>query len=121
MINFSKLPELDALSNKLPSPLAVPVAQVGLQVENREWLKAFLAGMDAFFSGLKWMVFIGISDVFQKLEEEHKFARRKTLEKIYPRTGLRNPCFSESSFKHNACENSRDAMFSTSRTANGPI
>ena len=84
MNKFSKLQELDVLANELPSPLAVPVAQVSLQIERMEWLKAFLAGMDAFLAGLKWTTFIGISDVFQKLDGDHKFARRKTLNKVYP-------------------------------------
>lgn len=84
MSHESTLHQLTELSNELPSPLAVPIARVSVYVERREWLEAFLAGMDSFIAGLKWMVFIGIADVVQKLEDEHKFASRQTLEKVYP-------------------------------------
>ncbi|MCK5685437.1 NACHT domain-containing protein, partial [bacterium] len=84
MRKFSKLNNLDQLSINLPSPLALPVANLMAQLKQGDWMKVFLAGMDTFFAGLKWSAFVGISDIFYKLESEHVFASRKNLDQIYP-------------------------------------
>lgn len=84
MTRLSQMDGLDALSSRLPSPLAVPLAQLSLHIEGRDWFKAFLAGMDVFQVGLRWFTFVGISDIMQKLENDERFTKRARLEHVYP-------------------------------------
>ena len=83
-MKFSKIPDLKKYIQKMPSPLAVLFEQLLSPIEDEEYLLAFLAGMDAFLTSVKWVTFIGIADVVQKAKEDHTFATSKTLKLLFP-------------------------------------
>ncbi len=71
-------------SRELPSPLAVALVRLKPRIDERDFVGASRAGLDALNAALRWTSFVGIADVFQKLKEDHPFARRERLKALFP-------------------------------------